>query len=94
VENEITKWKRYTLVDNPAQAEIVIAVREWNHTGILGRQHLVCRMAVFKGGADFEQKLEMLWAEEYETDFGSTTKMITKDFRHVVEKLGKQAKVE
>jgi hypothetical protein len=94
VETEITKWKRYTLVDNPAQADIVIAVREWNHTGILGRQHLVCRMAVFKGGADFEQKLEMLWAEEYETDFGSTTKMVTKDFRRVVEKLGKQAKTE
>ena len=36
----------------------------------------------------------MLWAEEYETDFGSTTKMVTKDFRHVVDKLGKLAKTE
>jgi uncharacterized LabA/DUF88 family protein len=51
-------------------------------------------MAVFKGGADFAQKLEMLWAEEYETDFRSTTKMVTKDFRHVVDKLVKLAKTE
>jgi hypothetical protein len=90
VEGEVSKWKRYTLVATPAQADIVVAVREWNHTGILGREHLACRMAVFKGGPDFERNLQMLWAEEYETDFGSTAKIVAKDFRRVVEKLGKQ----
>jgi hypothetical protein len=90
VEGEVSKWKRYTLVENPVQADIVVAVREWNHTGIFGREYLACRMAVFKGGPDFERDLQMLWAEEYETDFGSTTKIVAKDFRRVVEKLGKQ----
>jgi len=92
MESEISKWNRYTLVDNPAQADIVLAVREWNHTRILGREYLASRVAVFRGGADFEQKLEMLRGGEYETDFGSTTKIIAKDFRHVLEKLGKQTR--
>jgi len=94
MENEIRKWNRYTLVDDPTQADIVIAVREWNHIRMLGREYLASRVAVFKGGADFEPKLEMLWGEEYETDFGSTTKIVAKDFRHVLEKLGKQTKKE
>ena len=40
VESEISKWNRYTLVDNPAQADLVIAVREWNRAGFLGREYL------------------------------------------------------
>ena len=68
----------------------MIAIREWNHTRVLGREHLVSRIAVFKGGTDFEQNLQMLWAEEYETDFGYTTKTVAKDFRRAVEKLSKE----
>jgi hypothetical protein len=94
VEKQIRKWNRYALVDTPNQADIVIGVREWNHIGIFGRERLVCRMVVFKGGADFEQKLEMLWAEEYETDFGYTTKLVAKDLQSVVEKLAKQTRAE
>jgi hypothetical protein len=90
VEEVIRKWNVYALVENAEQADLVIAIREWNHTGILGREHLVSRIAVFKGGTDFEQDLQMLWAEEYETDFGYTTKAVAKDFRRVVEKLGKE----
>jgi len=90
VEETIRKWNLYALVENAEQADLVIAIREWNHTGIFGREHLVSRIAVFKGGTDFEQNLQMLWAEEYETDFGYTTKAVAKDFRRVVEKLIKE----
>ena len=90
VEEAIRKWNLYALVENAEQADLVIAIREWNHTGIFGREHLVSRIAVFKGGTDFEQNLQMLWAEEYETDFGYTTKAVAKDFRRVVEKLSKE----
>ena len=76
------------------QADIVIAVRKWNHSRILGREYIASRLAVFEGGADFEQELKMLWAEESETDFRSTTKMVVRDFREVVEKLGQQKKGE
>jgi hypothetical protein len=68
VKEEIGRWKRYILVEDPRQADIVIAVREWGEKGICliswgcTKYYIRSRLAVFKGGPNFDQDLELLWA--------------------------------
>ena len=70
VKKEIRRWKRYILVEDPRQADIVIAVREWKEKGFCWiswgctKTNILSRLAVFKGGANFDQDLEVLWADQ------------------------------
>lgn len=98
VEAEINRWNQYTVVESPARADLVVALREWDHDDCPG----FCienygwtgtRLLVFKGGPEFEEKAEALWAKQVEfvrdNAYMHAVWLIC-DFRETVEKLSKR----
>ena len=100
VETEITRWNQYTLLEDPARADLVLALREWDRDDcpyfcIENYGWTASRLVVLKGGMEFEQKAEAVWAKQIDDirdDAYLNAVVLICDFRHAVEKLGRSQK--
>jgi hypothetical protein len=99
LETEIIRWNQYTLVKDPTSADLVIALREWDHEDCPGfcmegiTAWAGSRLIVFKGGAEFEEKAEALWGKQKDSvrnDAYQYAAMLICDLRETIEKLGKR----
>jgi hypothetical protein len=88
----IKKWKRYTIVEDPASADLVLSVREWNGTrAFTGRPYVAVKAALIKGGPDLLERPRVLWAGVQENEYGTATEGIVDDIGKALKKATREA---
>lgn len=87
VEDELKKWNRLTLVEDAAQADLLIVILEWNEKAAVLYQ--VDKMLVYKGRGLPETGTPPLWKAEAKQERARDVpaRMVTLMFRKYVEDL-------
>ena len=90
VEDELKKWNRLTLVEDTAQADLILVILEWNEKAALVYQ--LDKLLVYKGHGIPENGTLPLWKAEakQERPRDVPAKMVTLMFRKFIEESKQQ----
>ena len=85
VEDELKKWNRLTLVEDAAQADLIMVILEWNEKSAMVYQ--VDRLLIYKGHGIPETGTLPLWKGEAKQERARDVpaKMVTLMFRKYIE---------
>jgi hypothetical protein len=77
LKNAIRKWKVYSLVDEPSQADLVLVIREVNSDTIFGYR-VLDDLSIFKGGALPDERATPFWHHAEREEFTAAGSVIRK----------------
>lgn len=89
---QIKSWNRYTIVEDPASADLVLCAREWNGTRAFGTvPYVAVKAALIQGAPDVLENPQVLWAGYDENQSGKATEGIVRDIGRALKKATKGA---
>ncbi len=94
VETALRMWNRYSLVEDPRDADLLLLITVWNEKaekiGRVQHQDLIAGLKIYRGRAFFGNPQVALWLGKESAKSGRSTRRIFEKFRKDIEELMKQ----
>ena len=95
VEDTLRKWKRYSLVEDPRDADLLLVITVWNEMAEkidrIQHQRLISGLKIYRGRTLFGKPQSPLWSGVERAYAGRSTKHVVEHFRKDIEELIKQS---
>ena len=94
-ESVLRKWNRYSLVEDPRNADLLLVITVWNEVAEkvdrIQHQKLVSGLKIYRGRTLFGKPQPHLWSGVESAYTGRSTKRVFEHFRKDIEDLMKQS---
>lgn len=95
VEDTLRKWNRYSLVEDPRDADLLLVITVWNEMAEkvdrIQHQRLISGLKIYRGRTLFGKPQPPLWSGVENAYTGRSTKRVVEHFRKDIEELLKQS---
>jgi hypothetical protein len=95
VEDTLRKWKRYSLVEDPRNADLLLVITVWNEIAAkidrIQHQRLISGLKIYRGRTLFGKPQPSLWSGAESAYTGRSTKHVVEHFRKDIANLIKQS---
>ena len=95
VEDTLRKWKRYSLAEDPRNADLLLVITVWNEMAEkidrIQHQKLISGLKIYRGRTLFGKSQPPLWSGVESAYTGRSTKHVVEHFRKDMEGLMKQS---
>ncbi len=95
VEDTLRKWKRYSLAEDPRDADLLLVITVWNEMAEkvdrIQHQKLISGLKIYRGRTLFGKPQRHLWSGVEKAYTGRSTKHVVEHFRKDIADLIKQS---
>ena len=95
VEDALRKWKRYSIAEDPRNADLLLVITVWNDMAEkvdrIQHQRLISGLKIYRGRTFFGKSQLPLWSGVESAYTGRSTKHVVEHFRKDIADLIKQS---